>query len=122
VLLFAGQRAAEDGVAAPLDEALDERVEDVDALLHQFDVGRTAVDALAVLDRPLEHVAELGARPQKVGPHEIHHAPAAANNHGNNSNNSNNINHNINYDKKKIEKIPDNLDLQQLRTCCDLLP
>lgn len=60
---------------SPLDEALEQAVQDVAAVPHEPDVLRRAVDALAVQDGPLKHVAELLPRAQEVGPHEVHHAP-----------------------------------------------
>lgn len=60
---------------SPLDEALEQAVQDVAAIPHEPDVLRRAVDTLAVQDGSLEHVAELLPRAQEVGPHEVHHAP-----------------------------------------------
>ena len=74
-LLLLGELALEDVVAAPLHEALEQRVEHVRPVAHQPHVVARRVHALAVRDRPLEHVGELGLGAQVAGPHKVHHAP-----------------------------------------------
>ena len=50
-------------------------MEDVGPVHHESDVLGRRVHALAVLDRTLEHVGKLGLVAQKVGTHEVDHAP-----------------------------------------------
>ena len=75
VLLLLGQRRLQDGVAAPLHQALQQGVQHVRAEPHQADVGGCRVHALAVRDRTLEHVVKLGLGAEEVGSHEVDHAP-----------------------------------------------
>jgi len=42
---------------------------------HEFYVLGRAVLALAVHNRSLEHVAELGSRAEEIGPHKVNHTP-----------------------------------------------
>lgn len=42
---------------------------------HELTILWRAVQALAVLDGPLKHVAKLGPCAQVRGPHKVHHAP-----------------------------------------------
>lgn len=50
-------------------------MQDVAAVPHELHVLWCAVNALAIQDGPLKHVAELLPRTQEVGPHKVHHAP-----------------------------------------------
>ena len=59
----------------PLNEAFQLFMQDVRPVLHQPNIFGRAVHTLAVLDRSLEHVAELGFVPEEIWSDKVHHAP-----------------------------------------------
>lgn len=75
VLLLVWQRLLQHHMRPPLHKPDQQRVQDMRTVSHQLDVVFGRVDALAVLDGALKHVAKLGFGAEVVGTNKVNHAP-----------------------------------------------
>lgn len=75
ILLLVRQSSLQYQMRPPLHEPQQKRVQNVRPIPHELDVVLRWVNALPVLDGPLEHVAKLGLGAEVVGTDKVDHAP-----------------------------------------------